>query len=270
MPTVDGFVKLHWSLFRSGYGKLLGPQAGWLLCALATRADKDGKCHPSNELLSKETGMSISTIVAAKKELRRLGFVKYEVVRKLLRPNDPDPRKRFLNIQYYTVLPLKPPKPIEEVIQQDNSELGTVLQSLNYLMGEHPNVASFLQANLEELKSMKIMKRSLEWAASNGVEESKVKLYYAISTVHNLLKNAAKIDRPIAIPIMDPQGLSRLIKLVGILMAASDKHGRLYEESISDFVCWLEDKKRNKTLNLGILPLLADEWVRSGRSRDPE
>lgn len=270
MATVDGFVKLHWSLFRSGYGKLLGPQAGWLLCALATRADRDGKCHPSNELLSRETGMSISTIVAAKKELKRLGFIKYEVVRKLLRPNEKDPRKRFQNIQYYTVLALKPPQPISEIQADANEEIGPVLKSLDYLLGEHPVAASFLQANVEDLATMKVMKKSIEWGQSNDVSGDKVRLYYAISTIHNLLKTAATLDRPIALTVMDPHGLSRLKKLVGLLTVASERAGKLYEESVSDFMRWLDDKKKNKTLNLGILPLLAEEWVKSGRSRDPE
>jgi hypothetical protein len=266
----DGFVRLYWSLFRSGYGRLLGPQAGWLLCALSTRADKDGNCHPSNELLSRETGMSISTIVAAKKELKRLGFITYRTVRKLLRPNETDPRKRFHNIQYYTVLPLQPPRPIEELAQYANQDVGAVMKSLDFLMREHPNAASFLQANIEELKNMKVLKQSLEWAAQNDIDESKVRLYFAITTIHNLLKGAEKLDRPISIPVMEQGNLGRLIKLVSIISTISEKRGKLYEETLMDFMRWLGEKKRSKTLNLGILPLLAEEWVRSARSKGQE
>lgn len=254
--SYDGYFKVYWSLFSSGQSGVLGPNAGWLLCALARHADKNGKCHPSNQLLAKETGMGISTVIKAKKQLRETGYITYKTVRNL------GPNGEIRNIQYYTVKPLKPVVELPELKLSQDQDMNALLTSLDYMCREYPSIATYLSVHEDEMVKMKVPQRTLDWAEKTDVEANRVYLYYALSTVHTILKATRKLEIPANIYVMDQQGLERLGQLVKTFGGRSTTSGDPYEITVSKFIGWVVEKKKNKSLNLGILPLLAEEWVR--------
>lgn len=262
MPkTKDGFFKFHWSLFRSGMGHEVGPHAGWLLCALQTYANPltGEDCFPSNERLAKDTHMGVSSVIAAKKKLKEVGLIDYKIVR-MLRDNPKPNQSKHFNRTYYKLKPVQVTGANIEIPEGLSSDLVASLETLDSNIKGLPKEAAYLQASMRTLRTMKVYKQALQVAKAEGIKADKIYLHFALNTIIALKTFGAHVKKPFYARVKGQA--ANLVKFADKMFEASDLlPDSLYEQTIAKFMDWMRENRSGKSLNYGILPLLAEDWL---------
>ena len=245
-----GFFKVHWSYVKKGLARKVGPSAHLLLTALATYMNRKRECYPSNATLSTVTGLSVSTIVRSKKRLKSLGLIRYELV-----------REKGHTFDRYKLALIADRKTLPNVNAQGSEDIGTDIRLLHDYLDAYPKDSTYLQNNADQLKELKFPPVVLKMIQQTRASMDRARLYFAMATINTLHVCCDKIDQPFYAQVRGQ--IKSLIKFANIMFEAAEREDVDYEVAIQSFLTWVGRRRRTKTLNWGILPLLAGDWVQS-------
>lgn len=256
--VTDGFFKVHWSFFKSGLAAKLGPSTGWVLMALHRYANAEGHCHPSNKTLGRDTDLSVSYIVVAKKQLQKAGLIDYKIV-----------REGKKNRTYYRLKPLRGAEVLSDVDKDlaaaHPTDVKRYLGLLKKYATQYKQEASYLKTHLQTLKEMKVYPSVLNTLKKEGMDLGNAYLYFALSLVHTLKTVSVQSAEPF--PVRVQNNTSRIVQVANSMFKVSSLLSIAYEDALLKFMGWVHQKKAHINLHLGILGPLSDEWARGEKKK---
>jgi hypothetical protein len=253
MHSTKGFFKVHWDFFKTGRARDIGANAGWVLCALHSFANKEGECYPSLETLAAMTKLSIGTVVKSRGILKEAKLIDFAVSR--------DGKK---NITHYRVFPLEGVDVLKDIEADANSqpseEFQAYLTALRNLSETYPEDASYLKTNIQTLRLMKVPNKIRQYVQNAEKDLDNTFLYFALSLARTIRVVAESFKPPATIAVRGK--VDALVGIANSMFKASEILDCTFESAASVFLKWVDTEKKNVSINTGVLLPISEEWVK--------